>query len=126
MINVPKKIKIKESTGRGLGVFASEKIFKDEVIEITPLVKLNDYDSQGILYDYIFTYPKNSDNGLIVISLGYGSLYNHSNQNNADWRTADNMKFEFFATKDIEIGEEIFICYGPKEYFDERKKIKWV
>ncbi len=41
MIVIPTKIEIKESPNKGLGVFAKEKILKDEIIEIASLIKLN-------------------------------------------------------------------------------------
>ena len=125
MIKIPNSIEIKQSPQKGLGVFATQKICKDEVIEITPLIELNTYQSSNVLFDYRFYYPRNGNNRIYVVALGYGSLYNHSNQNNADWRDCGPMEFEFFATKDIEKGEEIFIHYGTQQYFDLRK-INWL
>ena len=125
MIKIPSKIEIKKSSGRGLGVFASEKIFKDEVFEVCPLIDLDINETSDILFDYRFYCSKNNENKIYVIALGYGSLYNHSNQNNADWRTGEHMEFEFFALTDIEKGEEIFIYYGSHEYFNLRKT-EWV
>lgn len=125
MIKIPLKIEIKESTGRGLGVFASEKIFKGEVFEISPLINLNVNEKSDVLFDYRFYHPENDENKIYVVALGYGSLYNHSNQNNADWRTGEFMEFEFYAIKDIEKGDEIFIYYGSNEYFNLRKT-EWI
>jgi SET domain-containing protein len=124
MIQVPTKIEIKESPNKGLGVFAKEKIFKGEIIEITPLIKLNVPYNSDVLDDYRFNYPKNSTQKFVVV-LGYGSIYNHSNQNNADWRDNGHMMFEFFALRDIEHGEEICTKYGGPEYFKQRP-IEWV
>lgn len=98
MIQVPTKIEIKESTNKGLGIFAKEKIIKGEIIETTPLIKLNVPHNSDTLFDYRFYYPKKGDK--YVVALGYGSLYNHSEQNNADWRSVKPMIFEFFALRD--------------------------
>jgi SET domain-containing protein len=77
MIQIPTKIEIKESPNKGLGVFAKEKIFKGEIIETTPLIKLNVPYNSDVLDDYRFNYPKNSTQKFVVV-LGYGSIYNHS------------------------------------------------
>lgn len=119
------KIELKQSPGRGLGVFSKNDISKGEVIETTPLLKL-DVDSESkVLFDYRFYYPRRGNNKFYVIALGFGSLYNHSNQNNADWRDGGDMIFEFFATKDIKAGEEIYLNYGGPEYF-ELRKLDWL
>lgn len=122
MIEVPLKIVIKESPNMGLGVFAKEKILKDEIIEITPLTKLDVPHNSDVLFDYRFYYPRKGGDKILVVGLGYGSLYNHNDQNNADWRDGKPMTFEFFALKDIEPGEEIYINYGGPEYFKQRPK----
>lgn len=124
MIQVPTKIEIKESTNKGLGVFAKEKIFSGEIIETTPLIKLDVPHNSDTLFDYRFYYPRKGDNREYVVALGYGSLYNHSEQNNADWRSAKPMIFDFFALRDIEPGEEIYLKYGGQEYFNQRP-INW-
>jgi SET domain-containing protein len=121
MIVIPTKIEIKESPNKGLGVFAKEKILKDEIIEICPLIKLDVPHNSDVLDDYRFYYPKKNSKEYVV-ALGYGSIYNHNNQNNADWRDGKPMTFEFFATKDIELGEEICTSYGGPEYFKQRPK----
>jgi SET domain-containing protein len=125
MIQVPTKIEIKESPNKGLGVFAKEKIFKGEIIETSPLIELKVPFTSDVLSDYRFGYPRNGKNQIFVVALGYGSLFNHSDQNNADWKDGKPMTFEFFALRDIEPGEEICTKYGGPEYFSSRP-IEWV
>ena len=125
MIQIPTKIEIKESLAMGLGVFAKEKIYKGEIIEISPLIKLDNSIDSSILFDYRFYYPRKGENRIYVVVLGYGFLFNHNDNNNADWRDGKPMTFEFFATKDIEPSEEIFINYGGVEYFNQRP-ISWL
>jgi uncharacterized protein len=111
----PKKIIIGEIPGKGLGVIATEKIFKDEIIENSPLIILGEKDSQFIssrdksdtLYYYYLQQPELSRN---CIMLGYASIYNHSSDPNAeiDFNQDSKMKQMLFrAIKDIEAGEEI-------------------
>ena len=50
--------------------------------------------------------------GTHVIVLGFGSIYNHSDNNNATWETdLDKNCFRFKAVRDIEPGEEICTNY---------------
>lgn len=125
MIKIPSKIEIKESPGRGLGAFASEKIFKGEIFETAPSIELDASVDSNVLFNYRYFYPREGKNRVFVLVLGYGSLYNHNNKNNADWRDNESMIFEFFATEDIEIGEEICINYGGDAYFNLRP-LNWL
>ena len=129
MFNIPTKIKIDVSPGKGLGVFATEKIYKDEIIEECPVFGIGELsnDANKIFHNYKFCYPKSryEEN---VIAWGYGSLYNHSDNPNCDWDTHTKHKgFKFFALRDIEPGEEILIYYGGKDYWrNKRSDIKIV
>lgn len=121
-INVPTKIEIKVSEGKGMGVFATQKILKEEIIETCYLLTI---PKEGdLLTDYRFLYPKKTLSEY-VIPLGYGCIYNHSDTPNADWIDHPEYKaFNFFALKDIEIGEEICTYYGGEDYWNHRKNIK--
>lgn len=50
--------------------------------------------------------------------LGYGSIYNHSNHNNAEWVWHDDTLI-ISAIKHINKGDEIFVSYGDK-YWNAR------
>jgi len=113
-----KKVEIKESPVHGYGIFASEPILKHEIFESCPVIIfhkriLKDYvEFYGVeshlLEDYVFEWA----NGEVAIALGYGSLYNHSNQSNATFHMdpAD-PRIQFIAKRDIKTGEEIFTHY---------------
>ena len=66
--------------------------------------------------DYVFFW----DHHEAAIALGYGSIYNHSNDPNAKWCPSfafvSNRKkpdrIEFVTLKDIEAGEQIFTHYN--------------
>ena len=118
----PTKIYIKESPGKGLGVFCKEKILKDEVIETCPVYAMDRRDDY--LKDYRFLYPRIRGR-VYGIAWGYGSLYNHSKNSNCDWRDCEG-GFEFFAKRDIEPGEEVCIYYGGNQYWGIRKHITLV
>ena len=54
------------------------------------------------------------------IPLGYGALYNHSDNFNARWETdVPRSVMIVAAARDIAADEEILICYGPL-WFSER------
>ena len=102
------------------GVFANKKIYKDDVIEICPTLLENTKQLQNTdkLKDYFFEY----DDEKSVIALGYCSMYNHSDNPNANWTVVDESTLKIHALSDIEAGEEIFVSYG-NEYWKTRKEI---
>jgi SET domain-containing protein len=113
-----KKIAVKKSTVSGWGVFATERIDKHEIFESCPLILfhkviLDDYyrmynTDRHMLDDYLFKWK----NANMAIALGYGSVYNHSNEPNATFRSLTDISvIEFISRRVIEPGEEIFIHY---------------
>jgi SET domain-containing protein len=107
------KIYVEESSVHGRGVFSSDRIKKGELLEECHFINIPpDLQYPQILNEYFFSWPKGGNNG-IVLCLGYGSIFNHSDESyNADWNTDQSKnKIIFFATRDIEPGEEIFINY---------------
>lgn len=123
-----KKIFIDLSPIHGLGVFASEKIYKDEIIEESPILTLpiNKGEISGLLLDYRFNWPQGSNPDEQVVGLGFASLYNHSESPNAYWISDLNKRtFKFVASRDIEPEEEIFVWYGDMSYWnDGRNHVK--
>lgn len=120
----PKKIYIARSPIHGWGVFASELINEGEIIEETPLLDLQmkKGESSALLVDYRFNWPQGSGGSWDkqVIAWGYGSIYNHSNEPNATWvSNLENETFQFIATKQIQIDEEIFTYYGGVDYWQD-------
>lgn len=116
------KIEVRKSPVHGLGVFATDKISKGELIEECPLIFLNTKkgETNYCLIDYTFVWPKGSEWTNHVITLGYGALYNHSNDPNATWENnLENTTFNFVAIRDIEKDEEIFTFYGDESYWSD-------
>jgi SET domain-containing protein len=124
------KIQISDSPVHGLGVFATKNIANGELIEECPflVLPLAPFEVSSLMVDYRFNYPMGmlTDNSVQVIALGAGSIYNHSNTNNAYWVTdTDRKTFKFYANTDIKAGEEIFTYYGGEEYWtDGRTRIE--
>ena len=121
-LKVASKITIKESPGKGLGVFATKKIFKNEIIEECHLLSLPipKGEPSTLFNDYRFNYPTQGEIEELVIPFCYGCIYNHSNDNNAIWKDHPYYKaFQFIAVKDIEPGEEICTYYGGDSYWND-------
>lgn len=101
-----------KNTKRGLGVFATKNIPLNTNIEHSPYSscwRSTWKDTPDDLRKIVFSHPQSSDS--YVIGLGYISIYNHSDYNNADWfTTKDGILIK--SKKDIKIGEEVFINYG--------------
>ena len=121
------KVEVKSSPGRGLGVFAIEYIIEGEVIEECHMVTLPIPigEPSGLLMDYRFNWPQDTETQEQVVVLGNGSIFNHDDNNNAIWRDHPRYKlFQFVAIKDIPPGEEITTYYGNDSYWGERNYIK--
>ncbi len=108
-------IYIDVSPDKGLGVFAGKEFQAGEIIEKCPVIVLTETESkiidETILGDYQFAWGDDEKQGAIV--LGYGSIYNHSENPNADWDVDANSRLMIFrATRDIPKGEEICTSYG--------------
>ena len=101
------KIYIKSSKYGGRGVFANSNFKTGDIIEQGYSIITGDLNC-GIYTDYIYT---RTDVSGVAFLLGYGSLYNHSYNNNAYIRTIDD-KFIVYAKTKINKGDEILTCYG--------------
>jgi uncharacterized protein len=100
---------------KGRGVFTSKVLKKGEIIEICHVIEINKKDHQmlvgNILENYTFVWNTQKKSAAIV--LGFGSLYNHTKNHNADYiKKIKQGVMVFKAIKDIKAGEEITIDYG--------------
>ena len=97
---------------KGRSVFTGEEIYKGDIIEVCPVIILDNVDSSIIhethLYDYYFVWPK----GGAALALGYGSLYNHSSNPNAQVIfDTDNKEIVLECIESIKAGSEILYDY---------------
>ncbi len=111
---------IAESTGKGRGVFTAELLEPGDVIEICPVIVLSNRDLTAIhqtgLHDYYFLWGPQREQ--CAIALGYGSLYNHNDQPNAEIEldfAEENIVIR--SVKPIQPGEEITIHYHSDPEF---------
>jgi len=101
-----------KNTSRGLGVFSIKDIAANSVIEHSPFSSCwvsKWEDTPENLRKIVFSYPQNSDN--YVIGLGYTAIYNHNDNNNAEWLTTE-AGILIRTIKNICAEEEVFIHYG--------------
>lgn len=114
-------IEVKRSNIHGRGVFASKSIKHGSIIEIAPLISNIEFSEikQTHLRDYVIgMLPRNS--GKCAVMLGYASIYNHSDNNNAVWSFINDEMLIVVAKRDIEEGEEILVSYGNR-YWKSRQ-----
>ena len=94
----------------GRGVFAARSFRKGELIERCPYLRLRDGDVTGSLDDYVF----DDAPGRVILPLGFGALYNHAPYPNVEYIDDDEAAvLEFVALRDVSVGEELCIDYGP-------------
>lgn len=125
IIKPPSKVYIKESPVHGLGVFADQPFSPGQIIEICPVVDIGIKRGEitNFLKDYRFNWPQGiEDWEKQVMPLGYGCIYNHRDEPNANWRS--NLQtncFEYYALTKIKRHEEIFTWYGGPEYWNDNR-----
>lgn len=120
-IQPPTKVYLDKSSVHGWGVFAKSKIEKDEIIEECVIIDMGIGKSVSpILIDYRFNWPQFTEDYIQVVATGFSMMYNHNSEANANWRSnLENKTFEFYATKNIEPGEEVFVWYGDVSYWND-------
>jgi SET domain-containing protein len=109
---------IKESKGKGRGVFTKEDIRTGTVIEEAPIIALKRNDTKKaldtVLYNYLFDWEGRSSSCVV---LGWGSIYNHSYKPNCAGEFDFEKKLMRIKTlRKINKGEELLINYnGDKD-----------
>ncbi len=112
------KIYVKKSPPQGYGVFAGKKLRKGELIEECYFILSKGGDKA--MDDFYF-----DAKGKNALFLGYGSIYNHSDDANADYVL--NLKKRtttIRADRTIQKGEEIFLSYGDDWFSSRNRKYK--
>jgi len=108
-------IYIKEVEGKGRGVFCKERLVTNQCIEISPIILIPASDvtkiKETMLNEYIFGW-----NDLAFIGLGNVSLYNHSDEPNAEAIPVIAEKSVIInAIQEIEPNTEICIKYPQRQ-----------
>lgn len=113
-------LEVKKAGAMGRGLFATKNIKKGTVIEQSPTIRLSPADDyfvdKTILQYYKYGTP-NDYSGDSFMALGFGSLFNHSDDPNVDyWVRPEHQDVLFKAKKNLKKGEQLFIDYG---YWEE-------
>lgn len=100
---------------RGRGVFTTTDIWKDTLIEISPVIVMGKEErkllDQTLLHDYIFEWGH--DRKECCMALGYIPLYNHSYHSNCEYEMDYEQQLISIKTvRFIKAGEELFINYN--------------
>jgi SET domain-containing protein len=120
------KVYLKKSLipGAGLGVFAASAFKKGDTVEIAPFIEIDhDYSPKNRLNDYVFS--SHLDPNKVLVVFGYGSMYNHSPNNNVDYYRHSLEKerlLDYIAIKDIEKDQELYINYGENHAVNKIKR----
>lgn len=125
-VHMEQVIKVKRTVNKGRGVYALKDFKAGEIIESCPVLVLTPTErkhcEKTTLNYYI--YPWKSTRSAAVV-FGYGSIYNHSFEPNADWK--QNFKstcMVYRAIKNIKKGEEILVNYNSEP--DDKTPIDWL
>lgn len=107
-------IYIAPSDKGGRGVFTSEDIPVDTVIEVSPVLVLSAEERKAAettaLFNYIFEWGDAGDGA--AVAWGYVSMYNHYAPANCHYTMdADFETITITTVRDIKAGEELFINY---------------
>ena len=108
----------------GNGVFTSEPIKANTIIEESPVIVMQQRErvliDQTLLHDYIFEWGENSRQ--CCMALGYVPIYNHAPISNCEYEMEFGKKIIRITTmRDIRKGEELFINYNGT--FDDSKSV---
>jgi len=126
VITAPTKIYLDKSPIHGWGVFASAPIEEGEILEECVVIDmgLRFGEASPVLIDYRFNWPQGENEYVSqVVATGFSMMYNHNSNPNAAWRSnKENGTFEFYALKNINRNEEIFVFYGGEDYWNDGRK----
>jgi hypothetical protein len=109
----------------GHGVFSTGDIPADTTIEECPFLRMKGAEFSGIVDDYVYHLDEEKDDDgketwIYSFPLGWGCVYNHSDDPNTDyWIDTERNLIVFDTVKDISAGDQLFINYG-KEWWEAR------
>jgi SET domain-containing protein len=106
---------IGQTEQKGKGVFTSEAIASENIIEVSPVIVMPSTDrvhlDKTLLHDYIFEWGASKEK--CCMALGFIPMYNHSYTSNCEYFMDFDADTIFVKTvRDIEPGEELTINYN--------------
>ena len=112
------KLLVKKSSLHGYGVFAEKTLKKGEIIEECYMIITRGGDKG--LEDFYF-----DAKGKYAIFTGFGIIYNHSDDPNADYHINTKKRLVTIkAARTIRKGEEICLSYGEDWFSSRGLKVK--
>lgn len=106
------RVEVRRSPLHGLGVFARTTIRAGAVVERCPVLLLEPEDADQLATGSLSGHLYDWGDGRAAVALGYGSLYNHDHEPNAEYAShEDPAEIVIVARRDIGAGEELFIDY---------------
>ncbi len=99
----------------GRGVFTSESLEADSIVEISPVIVMTNEErqllDQTLLHDYIFEWGH--DRKRCCMALGYVPMYNHSYTSNCEYEMDyEHETITIKTVRFVKAGEELFINYN--------------
>jgi len=106
---------IAPSGSMGKGVFTSEDLRKNIIIEVAPVIVMSNADrkllDQTLLHDYIFEWGDKVKK--CCMALGYVPVYNHSYKSNCEYdMDYDSELITIKTVHPVKAGEQLFINYN--------------
>ncbi len=118
-------VEVRKTQDKDRGAFALKNFKNGEIVETCPVIRLTPRERKRckgtVLELYIYPWRSTRSGSLV---LGYGSIYNHSFEPNADWK--QNFKsgtMVYRAIRPIKKGEEITVNYNGEP--DDKTPIDW-
>jgi hypothetical protein len=107
---------LKDTDGKGRGVFTTNTIPADTVLEVSPVIVMTQDDrkliDQTLLHDYIFEWQPDGLQ-MCCMALGWVPMYNHSYESNCEYfMDYDEQNISIQSIRNIEAGEELTINYN--------------
>ena len=119
-------IEIRNTPSKGRGVFTLKDFRTGDIIEIAPTLRLTPTERKHCAKTIInyYMYPWRSTRSATIV-LGFGSIYNHSFQPNADWKQDFRSRSMVYrALRPIKKGEEITVNYNGEP--DDMTPVDWM
>ncbi|KAG9069986.1 hypothetical protein KI688_009316 [Linnemannia hyalina] len=113
-------LQIQDCGAKGRGIFTTVSIPARTVIDISPILLFpsEEYSTHGQhtqLDHYTYRWK-----GGMALALGLGSMFNHSSTPNVGFqRDIDNSLIRYSTLREIQVGEELCISYGPNLWFPD-------
>lgn len=115
---------IRNSPGKGRGVFTAKQLGQATIIEISPVIVMNADErkllDKTLMHDYIFEWGP--DKKQCAMALGYIAVYNHASPANCEYEMDfEKAEISVKTLREIKAGEELFINYNG--YWNSKKEV---